>query len=308
MGLAAGALAVWALAGCGEEEPMAAPDSPTARRAASPVPPPGLPLDDALAQVAAEFAAAQPKPDIAQLRREGGGYAMPNVCNVEYPDDIDYGLTLDDTGSNAPAYRASWPARTIRAIDGALLRRDLRILGYPGDLVDAAVVEFSRGGEAPEPGPEIQSAAARDPEWVAYTSELGDSPWGAGTPTGRFLLRLWRYRRDQAPDLVLIRSGGDCGAGEMPIRFDIEPDGGRAFFITAFDLRVCRLSGGDPYDRRRCSRWREVLEGRDTWLSGRYAYAVEWPDGRSRRGELPIEPVYNAAAPEPPSIVLRAVR
>jgi hypothetical protein len=218
--------------------------------------------------VAFKFAAAKP---------DSAARSAPMV------DENKYDVLLCDT---PPATAGSLPGRTVDfatlAMHQVRLRRDLVTLGYPVDVVDS---ELARSESEL-----LLQIEARPNAGLSTDSEEHSRRRLAG--------RLNAVRVARRLDVPVIITVGGCGAAEEPVTFRLQPRG-QAFVIPAFFFAACRARGVDPYDRRSCTGWGEVLDGRQAYLSGDYVYAANWPGGRTRRGTVRIE------GETPPPVVLR---
>lgn len=184
----------------------------------------------------------------------------------------------------APAAVGDQPGVTslmaVLAIEAAVTRADLQTLGYPKAVIEDEVSRW-------------ESAT------LAIIMRNEDADIYSRSATLARGLETWR--KSHAPRLRPLVAEGGCGAGEGPVRFDLRPKG-RLALIPRFYFAACQADGIDPYDRRRCQGWGEVAMDRDIYLSGNYAYAASWADGRSRRGDLRIDPGDDEEA-GPPIIV-----
>ncbi len=172
----------------------------------------------------------------------------------------------------APATVGDQPGATslmaALAIEAAVTRADLRTLGYPQALIESEVGRWETAT-------------------LAIITRTKEADIYAQSKTLAQGLETWR--KSHAPRLRPLVAEGGCGAGESPVRFDLRPRG-RLELIPRFYFAACQAGGIDPYDRRRCQGWGEVALDRNVYLSGNYAYAASWADGRSRRGVLRIDP------------------
>ncbi len=181
------------------------------------------------------------------------------------PYDVIHCLAAPATVGNQPGATSQM---AVIAIEAAVTRADLRTLGYPTAVIEREVGHWETATLA-------LIARSNEADIYARSEALARG------------LETWR--KSNAPQLRPLVAEGGCGAGEAPVRFKLRPLG-RLALIPRFYFAVCQAGGIDPYDRRRCHGWGEVAMDRDIYLSGNYAYAASWADGRSRHGDLRIDP------------------
>ena len=87
---------------------------------------------------------------------------------------------------------------------------------------------------------------------------------------------------------ALCRQGCGCG-GVGAIRVVTQPVGGQVMIIPAFYYELCRVQNINPNDTAGCNHWREVPDQTVESVLGDYRYAVRWPDGSVRRGQLDFD-------------------
>lgn len=187
---------------------------------------------------------------------------------------------LEPPSTAAPLSRVA-AEESLLAIVQSVMRVNLKRLGYPAALVDREVNAWERA------------------QLAAIAANTSDNVKAASTHA--LARRLNAYRLANTPQLAEIIDDGGCGGGEMPITFDMQPNG-RAFIIPRFYFLACRAGRVDPYDRDRCQGWGEVFDGREMFLWGDYIYTAMWSGGLARRGTLRIE---GNGDEEQPPIVLR---
>lgn len=102
---------------------------------------------------------------------------------------------------------------------------------------------------------------------------------------------LNRYRREHDESLPqILDPGRDCGrGGDIRVTFVPNPRNAQVFIIPSLFYEYCIKQDIDPYDRRRCDRWRPTNAALGSWVSGEYHYFARWPDGVEAKGELRFE-------------------
>lgn len=87
------------------------------------------------------------------------------------------------------------------------------------------------------------------------------------------------YRLSEAPHLPEVVASGECGDGEIRVKYELIPEEGTLFTLTQFRFLRCESAGHDPFDRMACPRLLRI--------AGQYRYFVEWADGTTSQGTLP---------------------
>lgn len=113
--------------------------------------------------------------------------------------------------------------------------------------------------------------------------------------------RIEKNRRLIQPDSLPIVAIGECGDGDVPYIFTTDPPNGSLWIIPEFDALICKRRGIDPWSKRRCFGWFEA-DG-EVYLSGRYLFTAQWPDGSVRKGIRLFEA--DAVTSEAMTIVIR---
>lgn len=93
-----------------------------------------------------------------------------------------------------------------------------------------------------------------------------------------------------------VEQEGECGAGEVSVKIKTQPTGGSIYMIPTFFFKACSLQGVDPYDRRLCGGWLDVVSS-TSMLSGSYNYLVQWRDGSSKKGTFSCREACKTATP-----------
>lgn len=233
---------------------------------------------DGIALAAEEAAAKSPLPKVAP----GATYEMGGFCmgRLEYPAE------LPVVDGNYDVAGGAQQAAAQRAIDAAILRRDLITLGYPAEVVKPLLDQWARDAATEAGLPEEEQAKRSEAALQGTTRDAfnhNDIGFGGGVAEVRLIkaLRAWRDAHPGVPDVSY--SAGECGAGEEPMRFMMEPRG-RLYLIPAFYATACEKGGIDPFDLKRCRPWTEIPMGSSVELSGDYAFLAVFDDGRTKRG------------------------
>ena len=256
------------LAGCGQgpEAPPSASSGASVTAAASPQAP---------------APPATPREEYELFKRAARQVALDGQMPGPHPlfpdaDSFDvYDCSFGSRAREAGAEAGGKPGLQEAALGFAEMESSLRKAGYSEAVTRDPLAAFeaellAQAGSAPSSGGDSNGADA-----VSATF---------GVLAGRLEANRSRLQ-PEAPPIV---SEGGCGAGEVATRFVASPPNGRIWLASKFSYNVCRVQGLDPWDRGRCQRWTEANQDQADFLSGRYVYQAEWPDGHVERGERTV--------------------
>jgi len=87
---------------------------------------------------------------------------------------------------------------------------------------------------------------------------------------------------------------GMCGAGESYIKVRLAPPGpAQIAYIPAYQWKLCKAQGLNPYDKTKCPNWRNMSASNEVteFWSGLYYFDVKWTSGKSTyRGPYQLKP------------------
>ncbi len=101
----------------------------------------------------------------------------------------------------------------------------------------------------------------------------------------RLLISVKNYVKTQSSNSPEIMTREGCGAGETEVVIRTEPVGAKVAYITEFKHMLCEVRNLDPYDSTACSGWIDAVKDVE-YLSGKYVYVANWPDGKSTSGRF----------------------
>ncbi|MXO88246.1 hypothetical protein [Alteraurantiacibacter aestuarii] len=111
-----------------------------------------------------------------------------------------------------------------------------------------------------------------------------------GDPEFKILtMRIEQNRRVMQSESLPIVASGECGDGDVPYLFSTIPANASLWIIPEFDSLICERRAIDPWNRDQCFGWYESTPSEEVYLSGRYLFVAEWPDGTVRRGRRLFE-------------------
>lgn len=104
-------------------------------------------------------------------------------------------------------------------------------------------------------------------------------------------LNQYLATKGQPPRFAAV---GMCGSGETYVQVNLIPPGpARIAYIPAFQWKLCKAQGVNPYDPEKCANWRNLTAsgGVTEFFSGLYYFDVKWRNGKDRfRGPYQLKP------------------
>jgi hypothetical protein len=87
---------------------------------------------------------------------------------------------------------------------------------------------------------------------------------------------------------------GMCGAGESFVKVKLVPPGpARIAYIPAYQWKLCKAQGFNPYERSKCPNWRDISASNEVseFFSGLYYFDVKWNGNKGKyRGPYQLKP------------------
>lgn len=194
--------------------------------------------------------------------------------------DISQKYDLTDCAFSNPSIFASdlkVASASKLAADTTEIERTLNWLGYPPSIWRKKLSEYEK------------SQIEKLDNGVPYTQ---NSPVDFANNLNE-TLRDYRSRSNRK--LAIAEWGPVCGAGRGG-RFTVvtEPKGGNVSIISSFHYELCRGQRIDPDQPDKCSYWRIVHDGDETFFSGVYVYWARWPRGNPKRGREDFDQIPNS--------------
>lgn len=131
---------------------------------------------------------------------------------------------------------------------------------------------------------------------IEYISIIQNKPRQARKLRTLYHNKMWDIHQNLLVDAnkygktqgLLFEYTDGCGGGELPVKINTQPSGAKVHYIPLFFYNLCKARGIPPDDFTACTGWVSAAK-KSEYLSGKYFYIAQWPNGKSRSDIFNVE-------------------